>query len=373
MTAPAAPTADPGDERWARVALSFLVEPRNAVLRDLLPREGGAAVLAAIREGRGRVGELGVRLGELDLDALAREVRRRRLRVVVPDDPDWPPALDRLLHPPYCLYVAGDLDLGLLGERSVAVVGSRICTEYGREVATELGDGLARRGWVVVSGAAAGIDAAAHRGALAAEGDTVAVLACGLDRAYPTQNTALIAQIGRTGALVAEVPPGALPLPRRFLARNRLIAALARATVVVEAGLRSGSLSTAREARDLHLPVGAVPGPVTSAVSAGTHQLVREYGADLVTDAAEVLELAAPVGAELAPLRRGESRVTDGLSALEQDVLAAAPRRRWAEVPRLAVLSGVDPGRVPAALAVLEMLGLLERDGDRWRRTASPP
>ncbi len=360
------------DERWARVALSYLVEPKHGPTVRAVAAQGGAAALAAIRERRAEGGgEVYVRVRDLDLPGLAAAVAAAGLRVLVPGDPEWPTALDLLSSPPYCLYVRGSADVAALTERSVAVVGSRTATAYGLRVAAELGEGLAARGWTVVSGAAFGIDAAAHRGALAAEGDTVAVLACGLDRAYPRAHERLIGAVAATGAVVGEVPPGAEPLRGRFLARNRVIAGLARATVVVEAGLRSGSLSTAREARDLVRPVGAVPGPVTSPTSAGCHELVRETGAVLVTDVSDVVELAGRIGEDLGAPRRAEPRPTDTLDPTEYAVWAAAPLRRWFPPERLAALSGTDPVRLPAALAVLEVLGLLEQADGRWRKTAA--
>lgn len=369
MSTPGRRSTLEADERWARVAVSFLVEPRHQEVTGLLAGTGGAATLAALRERRaGSDGGLYVRVPELDLDALAASARRTGIRVLVPGDPEWPPPLDRLDDPPYCLFVRGEPDLATLTERAVAVVGARAATEYGLRVAADLGEGLAARGWMVVSGAAFGIDAAAHRGALAGDGETVAVLACGADQAYPQAHRPLLERIAERGAVVSEVPPGARPYRGRFLARNRLIAALARATVVVEAGLRSGSLSTANEAARVHLPVGAVPGPVTSATSAGCHELVRRGVATLVCDTADVLDLAAPIGEELAPVRAGEPRPTDVLDPVQFAVWSAAPVRRYVTAGRLAVLAGADQARVPGALAVLEVLGLLERRGDGWRK-----
>ncbi len=360
------------DERWARVGLSFLVEPKNGHVVQSLAAEGAAATLASLRERRAAGGgELYVRFSDFDLERLAHAVRASGVRVLVPQDPEWPEALDRHALPPYCLYVRGQADLAALTDRAVAVVGSRAASEYGVRVATDLGEGLAHRGWTVVSGAAFGIDAAAHRGAVAAEGATVAVLACGVDVPYPKAHGRLIGAVAASGAVVSEVPVGSAPHRGRFLARNRIIALLARATVVVEAGLRSGSLSTAREARDHHLPVGAVPGPVSSATSAGCHDLVRDTGATLVTDVADVAELAARIGEELGPGRRADPLPTDELDPLEYAVWAAAPVRRRATSERVASVAGVDPGRVPAALAVLEALGLLDQEDGRWRKTTS--
>ncbi|WP_307835875.1 DNA-processing protein DprA [Phycicoccus sonneratiae] len=357
------------DDRWARVGLSALVEPGNGRIVRSLAAVGGAEALAAVRERRAGSPELYVRLEGFDLEEIARRVRACGARVLVPGDPEWPDALDRHRHPPYCLFVRGDPDLARLSERAVSVVGSRAATHYGLRVAAEIGEGLAARGWTVVSGAAFGIDAAAHRGALAAEGSTVAVLACGVDVPYPRAHERLIDAVAVAGAVVSEVPPGSDPMRGRFLARNRIIALLGRATVVVEAGLRSGSLSTAREARDHHLPVGAVPGPVTSATSAGCHELVRETDAVLVTDASDAAELAARIGDELGPRRAAPPLPTDALDPVEYAVWAAAPVRRRATPERLAVLAGTDPSRVPTALAVLEAMGLVDVEAGRWRKT----
>ena len=215
--------------------------------------------------------------------------RRHRTRrpVRLPGDEEWPGQLDDLGDSrPIGLWVRGTANLRLWALRSVAVVGARACTEYGAHLATTLGAALAERGWTVASGAAYGVDGAAHRGALAADGPTLAVLASGVDHAYPRGHTELLARIAEQGLLVAELPPGAHPTRSRFIQRNRVIAALTRGTVVVEAELRSGSLVTARRALALGRYTMGVPGPVTSGLSAGVHQLLRSEGV-LVTDADE--------------------------------------------------------------------------------------
>lgn len=361
------------DERWARVAWSFLAEPRSPALLRLVEEHGAVEVLGRLRAGRlDRREGWEARLPELDLDALRHATRRQGLHVLVPGDEGWPPGVDRLRFPPYCLFVRGDADLATLTRRSVAVVGSRAATEYGLTVAGDIADGLVGRGWTIVSGAAYGIDAASHRAALAAAGPTVAVLACGADRAYPPTHRGLLDAVARTGAVVSEVPPGCAPYRSRFLARNRIIAALARATIVVEASLRSGSLTTAREARDLALPVGAVPGPVTSMGSAGCHALLRETDAVLVTDAAEVAELAAPIGEDLlggvAPAARSPE---DDLDARAYGVWSAVPVRGGVTTDRLASVSGVPVARLVGVLATLEADGLVTRDAGRWRKRAA--
>ena len=205
--------------------------------------------------------------------------------------------------PPQCLWLRGPLPLDEACERSVAIVGSRASTAYGAHVAAQLAYGLVERGWTVVSGGAFGIDAAAHRAALAADGRTVAVLACGIDRAYPVTHTALFQRIGEHGLLLTEWPPGADPHRRRFLIRNRVIAALTRGTVLVEAG-RSGPVHAGGRARALNRLVMAVPGPVTSAMSVGSHEELRTGGTILVADADHVIDAVGSIGTDLAPVRR---------------------------------------------------------------------
>jgi DNA processing protein len=360
------------DERWARVAWSFLAEPGSGPLTTELEERGAVEALVRLRSGglRGREG-WEARLPELDVDALAHAVDRQGLHVLVPGDPAWPSGVKRLERPPYCLFVRGDPGLSNLVERSVAVVGSRAATEYGLRVAADISGGLVARGWTVVSGAAYGIDAAAHRAALAGAGSTVAVLACGADRAYPLAHRGLLDAVAGTGAVVSEVPPGCAPYRSRFLARNRLIATLTRATVVVEASLRSGSLTTAREARDHHLPVGAVPGPVTSMGSAGCHALVRDKGAVLVTDAAEVAELAARIGEDLAhPPRSAPRSPADDLDPVAYAVWSAVPLRGGATTERLAAASGVAVPTLLGVLTGLEADGLVAREAGRWRKVS---
>lgn len=216
------------------------------------------------------------------------------MTAVRPGGPAWPRQLDDLEHEaPPRLWVTGNGDLRLLALRSVAIVGARNATSYGITVAGGLAAELAAAGWVTVSGAALGIDSAAHRGALAAGGATVAVMAGGVDVPVPRSHAGLLERIRDTGALVSDRVPGTTPRKDSFLARNRLIAALTRATVVVEAGNRSGALNTAQWAELLGRPVLAVPGPCTSPMSRGTHTLIRSGRASLVRD---VLDVLAAVG-----------------------------------------------------------------------------
>lgn len=291
-------------ERHARMVWSALIEPGDADVHTFCELSGGfAAGLAALQAGASPgqafdtpMGRWAARLSGGLLDRLWGACLRHEIDAIIPGDPEWPAQLEALdEHRPVVLYVRGDARL-LTRPRIVAVVGARAATGYGEHVAMELVHGLAaERDCVIVSGGAYGIDAMAHRATLAGHGRTIAVLAGGLDRFYPSGNETLLQRVVESGAVVSEVPPGTAPTKWRFRQRNRLIAAFAAATVVIEAGYRSGSLNTAGHALSLSRPVGAVPGPVTSAASAGCHRLIRDFGAVLVTNAAEVFELAGYV------------------------------------------------------------------------------
>src|SRR6266542_196027 len=240
------------------------------------------------------------RLAEIPAERDLAAAELAGMRLVCPGDSEWPTQLDVLGDArPYALWLRGRADLRNSCLRAVSVVGARAATAYGAYVAAELSAGLANRGWVVVSGGAYGVDGAAHRGALAADGLTVVVLACGVDDPYPPGHRSLFDAAAAQGTLMSEWPPGRNPKKYRFLVRNRVIAALSRGTVVVEARRRSGALSTARYARDLCRPLMAVPGPITSEASAGCHWIMREWGAVCVTGVNEVLEQVALVGEHL--------------------------------------------------------------------------
>jgi DNA processing protein len=311
------------------------------------------------------------RLGENDVERIRDLAAHLGVRVLVPGDPGWPRALDDLgPWRPHCLWAHGRADAAqLLGAGSVSIVGSRACTPYGQDVATDMAADLARSGLTVVSGGAFGIDAAAHRGALAVDGATIAVLAGGLDKLFPAGNRLLLEQIRSTHLLLAESPPEAKPTRWRFLSRNRMIAALTPATVVVEAAFRSGALSTARHALEMGREVGVVPGPVTSAASAGCHQFLRDTPATLVTDATEARELVTGIVAG----SPGRGVVQDELDLLEpgdRHVLDGIPPRSSTTVQHLASELGWQLRDVQAALGRIELLGLLRRDGERLRRAA---
>ncbi len=290
------------------------------------------------------------------------------LRVICPGDPEWPTQLDALGDArPVLLWVRGDADLRFACLSSVALVGARAATGYGSHVGTELAAALAERGWTIVSGGAYGVDACAHRAALAAGGRTVAVLASGLSYGYPRGNQELFTAIARNGALVSEWPPDRAPNRPGFLIRNRLIAALSRGTVVIEAARRSGALSTARHARDLCRPLMAVPGPVTSPLSAGCHQIIREWDAVLVTEAQDVLEIISPAGSGLPGPRQDSATARDALDPESAAVLEALPARGASTTARIAVTAGVGLDSVLRSLGLLAAAGFIERTPAGWR------
>ncbi|MEU6912670.1 DNA-processing protein DprA [Streptomyces olindensis] len=367
---------DPDDELLARVFLTRVIEPGDEAGGRWVREFGVGGVVRRLVEGGVPLPGVSAKrwAGLLARAAIARprrdlEVARDAgVRFVCPGDPEWPGQLDDLGDArPLGLWVRGRPSLRMWALRSVAVVGARACTEYGAHMAATLAAGLAEQGWVVVSGGAYGVDGAAHRGALGAGGATVAVLACGVDRPYPRGHTQLIGRIAEQGLVIGELPPGDHPTPSRFILRNRVIAALTRGTVVVEAAHRSGSLVTARAAQRLGRYTMGVPGPATSALSAGVHELLRAEAA-LVTDAADVVELVGDIG-QLAPDRRGPVLPRDLLEPAARQVLAALPGRRAARPDEIARRAQTAPDDAIARLYELRALGYVERHGDGWKLT----
>ena len=381
--------AVPDDERLARVALSRVVEPGSHVVREALRTWSALEVWDRLRSGHGLPGHTAGTLAGIQGRVQGHDPTRdleRALdgggRVLCPGDDEWPQGLDWSpdtmaaatvadLAAPWALFVRGPHRLGAAVTCSVSLVGARAATAYGTHVAGELGYGLAEAGLAVVSGGAYDIDGAAHRGALAAQAaPTVAVLACGLDVAYPRGHDRLLAQVADEGLLVSELPPGSAPTRVRFLVRNRVIAALSQGTVVVEAALRSGSLSSAARAGELLRHVMAVPGPVTSAQSAGCHRLLRSGAATCVTSVAEVLEQLGRPGEHLSPLLRGPVDPRDELSDTVRRVLDAVPVRTAVGVARIARTAGVSALVVQQVLPALLVAGLVDQRDGGWRLSA---
>lgn len=210
-------------------------------------------------------------------------------QLLTPEDPDWPSGANDLQAPPIALYVKGRREA--LAQPSIAIVGTRNPTPYGVRIAGDFAAGFVDRDYSIISGGAYGIDSAAHRGALVAEGCTIAVIASGIDTPYPSGNSRLFEEISESGAIISEVAIGMPALPHRFLTRNRIIAALSQSTLVVEAAFRSGSLRTARDAAQLLRPVMAIPGPINSPSSEGCHRLIGERAAEIVTSISDAYEL----------------------------------------------------------------------------------
>ena len=366
---------------WAY--LSRVAEPPCPELRALARRVGPVEAADRVRSGAadGTVGRVVEARREIDCAAKDLEVLNRMGgRLITADDDEWPLLAfnafrgvnDRpQAHEPMVLWAVGPMCLDEVSDRAAAIVGTRAATAYGEFVAADLAAGLAARDATVISGGAFGIDGAAHRAALAADGTTVAVLAGGIDVPYPSAHAAMLRQIRDHGLVISEYPPGERPARHRFLTRNRLVAGLAGATVVVEAGARSGAANTAAWARALGRSVCAVPGPVTSSASVGSHALLKA-GANVVTRAEDVIELIGRVG-ELAPDEDRPASVLDGLSDADKRVYDALPARAARTADEIAVAAGLPPTQVLGPLAVLELSGLVVRREGRWKlaRTTS--
>lgn len=387
----------------ARAFLNRVAEPASIAVWKMVRERGPVEAADRIRVGDvdDHVSEATAsRAAMVDPDADLAAAERHGIRLVVPESRDWPhfavAALEaagarRLatyekgdrtqaesgeLIPPLALWCRGPGDLASLGVRSVAIVGARAATRYGEQVARTLASGLAERAFVVVSGGAYGIDAAAHRGALAAGNDaeTVIVSAGGLDHAYPSGNSALFERAAETGLLLSESPPGSAPKRRRFLTRNRLIAALGTGTVVVEAAHRSGAMNTARHTAGLGRILMAVPGPVTSGQSIGCHELLTaDEPATLVTGVDDVLLAigsASDLPAARVPRPGGRDALAEALDRLDpaaRQVFDGFPARGWVGPDRLAVSTGLPVLAVIRSLPVLEVSHLVERSAEGYR------
>jgi DNA processing protein len=370
------------EERLARAYLLKVAEPPANALVAFVGLVGPVEAVKLVRAGT-------VPDAVLDATSARRHIhkpeedlaaaQRVGARLVIPEDDEWPAwallplenATARGLRwacPPLGLWVRGKASLKGLLERAVSVVGARSATGYGDHVATDMGYGLARNGMTVVSGAAFGIDGAAHRGALGAEGLTIAVLACGIDQSYPAAHSQLLDRIAGQGLVITEYPPGTPPARHRFLVRNRLIAALSTGTVVVEAGRRSGARNTASSAAALGRVLMAVPGPVTSAMSVGCHELLRDGSATVACSVADVVEAVGHFGDDLAPPSKTVGRPTDGLEADALRVHEALNVRTSNSPEQIAETSGVPLTKVRAILPALELTALATKSDSGWRR-----
>lgn len=366
-------------EMQDRLALSLIAEPGDPRLRDLLAQHEPGRIVAAARSASGirvpavwRERALGFRTA---LDDVKARAKANDLRWLCPGDPGWPTSLSDLDHleplhgtagAPVGLWIRGKGNLAQLCEKSVAIVGARDCTTYGAESASELAADCTDAGFTIVSGAAFGVDGCAHRGALLMNKPTVAVLACGADVDYPAGHGALIAEIAKTGLVVSEQTPGAHPLKGRFLSRNRIIAALSQGTVVIEAAVRSGSLNTLNWADQLGRTTMALPGPVTSRQSSGTHEAIRTGKAVLVTNGKNIVEELRGLGAE--------ASTPGNVPLTEFDRLPPAARKTldgldWSHGRSLAEIASVvrlTAREVLSSLDLLERRSLVVRFGEGW-------
>ena len=279
------------NELDARAILFSVVEGGQAFWSSEISTKGALAVYEKLLRGGYdsiKYEKLIRSLRGISGDQVLSEIDKHHARLITPIDEDWPVQVNDLAAPPIGLIIKGNISA--LHQRSLAIVGTRNPTTYGARIAGDFAAGFADREWAIVSGGAYGIDSYAHKGALIAEGVTVAVIASGIDINYPAGNTRLFAEICESGVMVTESMPGQRALPHRFLTRNRLIASISKATLVVEAAFRSGSLRTARDAAEMFRPVMAIPGPINSPTSEGCHRLIGERAAEIVTSVADAVE-----------------------------------------------------------------------------------
>ena len=280
------------EEKSARLELFAAIEGGSSFWNSEINQQGAHLTLLRIKDGFYRSSKAEKTLAQMHpggAAALLESIENAGGIFITPEDATWPEQLEDLATPPIGLVVKGKVEA--LKARSIAIVGTRNPTPYGARIASDFAAGFVDREWSIVSGGAYGIDTHAHKGALIAEGITIAVIASGIDINYPAGNERLFAEIAELGAIVSEVMPGTPAFPSRFLTRNRIIAALSMSTLVVEAAFRSGSLRTARDAAELMRPVMAIPGPINSPTSEGTHRLIGERAAEIVTSVSDAVEL----------------------------------------------------------------------------------
>ena len=381
------------EDNFARSAWSVICEPGDGFAGFLISKMGATAALEAEIEGistkqlKSKLFSLGFDSVELDsfgvfekLHAEARERWRPRLQlemirtalfkinkvggfVLTPAEPDWPQQLEDLgQHAPFALWVRGSGSALRQLDQSISIVGSRGATSYGEFATNAMVSALVPKGYSIVSGGAYGIDGIAHRSTLALRGNTVAVMAGGLDKFYPSGNSEMLRRISQTGAVISEVPPGTVPSKWRFLQRNRLISALSQSTLVVEANWRSGALNTVSHSERLERPVYAVPGPITSPKSAGTNKLIAENRAQLVIDGNDLLE-------QLGETIRVTSQLElDGLGALEKRVLDAIGFDVL-EIAEICSSAGLTRDEARFGLSSLELEGLVLRRDNTWTKS----
>jgi DNA processing protein len=349
-------------------------------LAKLVREQGAVEVWEFLRSGKGST-SLARRASHVEVSSLEQQTHDCGARFLIPGDEEWPAGLLDLSWSepvgdmggePLGLWVQGPVKLSELGA-GVGVVGSRASTSYGEFVASQWAGGLAEQGYAVVSGGAYGIDASAHRGALACGGVTVAVMAGGLHQYYPAGNSALIQRIAEKGAVISENPPTVPPSRSRFLVRNRLIAALAKATLIVEGAMRSGAQNTVSWALSMQRLVLAVPGPVTSAMSVTPHRLIRQGQATLVSSVEEILEEMKPVNTDIADFERTQPTLFDSLTDHQKTVFEALPARQGMSVDELVLVTGDSVMNLQVCLTELFTMGLVKQsDAGHWLAIPRP-
>lgn len=375
------------DERRASAAWSRVAEPTDATARALIRLMGAHSAWTWLHEGAhaAALSDTGLseqarrvieearqrwlpRLEGVDPDADLDHIERLGGCYLLPSDPHWPTTLEGSDDAPWGLWVRGRAEaLRELGDDAVAIVGARAATRYGIGVTHEITAQACRAGHSVVSGGAYGIDTAALRAAVATAPATVCVFAGGLDQWYPAHNASLFEGLIAHGAAISAYPPRSRPARWRFLDRNWLIAALSAGTLVVEASARSGALNTAKHARTLGRHLGAVPGPVGSAMSVGCHDLIRD-GAQLITSGRDLSEMVRPVGSTPPAHHPKRGGLLDGLEGVCARTLDAMPAREAASVSAIVRAAGLSAADVLPALAELEMTGRVERSPAGYRR-----
>lgn len=363
------------EQRLARARLSVITSPGDTKMAEYVASYGAVETVDRLG-GVWAETPYGRRLRTSQLAALLDYSSSIGVRFIIPGDEEWPEGLNELFSyrqvaglggVPLGLWVKGPGQLAKLVQRSIAMVGSRAATNYGENAAREMACELAEAGWTIISGGAYGIDAASHIGALAVHGESVGIYAGGLDEPYPRGNTALFEKLAAEHLVVSEVACGIRPTRHGFLARNRLIAAMSRGTVVVECAARSGARNTANWAGELGRVVMAVPGSINSMMSVGCHWLIRDGWASLVSCAADIRALLEPLVDAPMLLDRGAQRALDGLDTNLLAVREAMPAGRGITVDELSLITGETVGLVAAAMAELEFLGFVRQGDDGWR------
>ena len=351
-------------ELQARLVISLAGEPGDERVGQAVAEFGAVEAVQTWQRGIGAgamVKSINRVLASRAIEQAVKSLNSVRGRFITPQDYEWPLAVDDLdLATPVGLWCVGAGSLAELAKRSLAIVGARAATAYGERIATDIAAQAAQESVTVVSGAAYGIDAAAHRGVLAGAGATVAVLACGVDVAYPASHRGLLTRISETGVIVSEAPPGSPPHKHRFLIRNRLIAALSQSTLVVEAALRSGSLSTANWAHSLGRDVWGIPGPITSATSAGVHTAIRNNVMKLAASSQDIF---------LSYKTQDQSTQLGFLDGAIMGALELGPKDTHDIFQSLGHLLGtnLDFYELQAALALLEVRQVISLTNTGWK------